>query len=149
ILLLILTSSAFADRMTFEVKGVGGNVVGAYWIAAEGDIVEDSADDLEKYVKENSWVTEYEVRLHSHGGSLIGAIKLGELFRKHKFSTTVGRTLGDKVPHAQANGVCESACAIAFIGGVERSADEKVLGIHQFYQEAALTNPSEKVFNAL
>lgn len=53
ILLLILTSTAFADRMTFDVKGVGGNVVGGYWIAAEGDIVDDSADDLEKYLKEN------------------------------------------------------------------------------------------------
>src|SRR5262249_10906952 len=151
ILLLILTSTASAGRMTFEVKGVGGNVVGAYWLDAEGDIVEDSADDLEKYLKENSWVTgpEYEVRLHSHGGNLIGGIKLGESFRKHKFSTTVGRTLGDKVPHSQADGVCASACAVAFIGGLERFADEKSLGIHQFYEEASLKNPSEKVFNAL
>src|SRR5262245_46202867 len=85
ILLLFLTSTAFAGRMTFEVKGVGGNVQGAYWVAAEGDIVEDSADDFEKYLKENSWVTgpEYEIRLHSHGGSLIGGIKLGEVFRKY------------------------------------------------------------------
>lgn len=93
------------------------------------------------------------MRLHSHGGSLIGGIKLGELIRKRQFSTTVGRTVrGDpdnKYYHVKADGVCVSACAIAFIGGVERSADEKVLGIHQFYQEASLTNPSEKVFNAL
>src|SRR5262249_52847529 len=31
--LLILPSIAFADRMTFAVKGIGGNVPGAYWIA--------------------------------------------------------------------------------------------------------------------
>src|SRR5262249_248483 len=92
---------------------------------------------------------EYEVRLHSHGGNLIGGIKLGESFRKHKFSTTVGRTLGDKVPHSQADGVCASACAIAFIGGLERFGDERSLGIHQSYEEASVENPSEKVFNAL
>jgi hypothetical protein len=153
ILLLILTSTAFADRMTFKVKGVGGNVEGAYWIAAEGDIVEDSADDFEKYLKEYGDTSASEVRLHSHGGSLIGGIKLGELIRKRKFSTTVGRTVSDDVSNKhygdKADGVCVSACAIAFIGGVERYANEKVLGIHQFYQEASLKNPSEKVFDAL
>jgi hypothetical protein len=50
IVLLILTSNSFAEAL--ELKGHGGNVQG-YWIAAEGDIVEDSAEDLEKYLKEN------------------------------------------------------------------------------------------------
>jgi hypothetical protein len=154
ILLLILTSTAFADRMTFAVKGIGGNATpNSYWIAAEGDIAEDSAEDLEKYLKQYGDTAAYEVRLHSHGGSLVGGIKLGEFIRKHKFSTTVGRTVpGDpniKHYYVPADGVCVSACAIAFIGGVERSADEKSLGIHQFYQEASLKNPSEKLFNAL
>lgn len=95
ILLWILTSTASAGRMTFEMKGSGGHVQGSYWIAAEGDIVEDSAEDLERYLKENKdYITgPWEVRLHSHGGSLIGGIKLGELIRKRQFSTSVGRTV--------------------------------------------------------
>jgi hypothetical protein len=79
---------------------------------------------------------------HSHGGSLIGGIKLGEFIRKRKLSTTVGRTVPGDPPskhyYVRGDGVCVSACAIAFIGGVERYANEKVLGIHQFYQEASL-----------
>jgi hypothetical protein len=152
ILLLMLTSTASAGRMTFEYKSQGCNHEGCDWLAAEGEIVEDSVDDLLKFLKGKT-DSSYEVRLHSHGGSVIGGIKLGEFFRKHKFSTTVGSTVkGEGVtPDAdvRADGVCVSACAIAFIGGVERSADEKSLGIHQFYQEASLKNPSEKLFNAL
>src|SRR5262249_27223077 len=71
------------------------------------------------------------------GGNLIGAIKLGEFFRKHQFVTHV------------VGGTCASACAVAFIGGVEREATSGKLGVHQFYNALSLKNPSEKVFDAL
>src|SRR5262245_50650917 len=152
ILLLILTSTASAGRMTFEYKSQGCNHEGCDWIAAEGDIVEDSADDFEKFLKGASFIG-VEVRLHSPGGSLIGGVKLGEAFRKRKISTTVGRTVKAVGGHPDADdrvvGICVSACAIAFIASVERSAPKKTLGINQFYEEASLKNPSEKIFNAL
>jgi hypothetical protein len=150
ILLSILTSTASAGRMTFEYRYNQSNAADSDWIAAEGEIVDDSADDLEKSLQRLTG--SLELRLHSHGGSLIGGIKLGELIRKRQLKTVVGRTVRhpdfDGV-HTRADGVCVSACAIAFIGGVERSADEKSLGIHQFYEEASLKNPTERLFNAL
>jgi hypothetical protein len=79
----------------------------------------------------------------SPGGSLLPALKLGELIRAGGYNTSLGE-------------ICASACAYALIGGVNRyiaqkdsgvdrdydnrnvDADGTKLGIHQFYQSAAL-----------
>ena len=140
IAVLFLATSAFAGKMTFKVLESGGRS-GNSWIAAEGEIAQESADDLESYLNKE-WDFEknkgrYEVQLSSPGGDLIGGIKLGEFFRKHQFATHVTKDL------------CASACAIAFIGGIERDATSGTLGVHQFYYEFSLRNPDEKVFNAL
>ena len=46
-----------------------------------------------------------------------------------------------------APGVCASACAYAFLGGVERTLDDDAkLGFHRFYQRNALMEPSAKIF---
>jgi hypothetical protein len=152
-LLLALTSSAFAGKMTFELKSTGGNLIGSEWIAAEGEIAADSATDLENYLNVHRNFAKdkigYNVNLNSPGGSLIGGIKLGEFFRKHQFTTNVAKTVPDGAHSQPAPGICASACAIAFIGGVERYANGGELGVHQFYQEISLKNPSEKMFNAL
>jgi hypothetical protein len=153
-ILLALTSSAFADKMTFEVKSNGGHIVGSEWIAAEGEIAADSVADLENYLN-TKWnfakdKFKYEVHLSSPGGSLIGGIRLGEFFRKYRFNTYVAKTVPDGFGYSTlADGACASACAIAFIGGFERHAEADRLGIHQFYQEMSLKNPSEKLFDAL
>lgn len=153
-ILLVLTSSVFAGKMTFERKSNGSRLAGSTWIAAEGEISADSATDLENYLNTKlnfaNEKIEYEVHLNSPGGNLIGGIKLGEFFRKHRFTTYVAKTVSDELGwFTMADGVCASACAIAFIGGVERYSNSGKLGVHQFYQEMFLKNPSEKAFNAL
>ena len=153
-ILFMLTSNALAGKMTFELKGTGGNMAGSEWIAAEGEITADSASDLENYLNTN-WnfakqKIRYDVNLNSPGGSLIGGIKLGEFFHKYNFNTYVAKTVPDGYGHSTtASGLCASACAIAFIGGIERHTEGGDLGIHQFYQEMSLKNPSEKIFDAL
>ena len=37
----------------------------------------------------------------------------------------------------------------AFLGGVTRTANEGELGVHQFYNEASLKNPSGKLFSSV
>jgi len=40
-----------SNRMAFHLRGTGGNLVGSEWIAAEGEIVDETADDLEAFMK--------------------------------------------------------------------------------------------------
>lgn len=47
----------------------------------------------------------------------------------------------------RVSGVCASACAYAFLGGVERTLDaQSQLGVHRFYREDAMAQPTEKLF---
>jgi hypothetical protein len=138
--------------MTFRLRGNGGNYVGAEWIAGEGEIMEETADDLELYLKsfgraENpaGWC----VRFNSPGGSLSGGIRLGELIRKLKLDTEIGGTEPDGLHWKRVPGYCASACAFAFLGGLSRDASGGELGVHQFYDEISLRDPSAKVFNSL
>jgi hypothetical protein len=155
--LLITHSFAVAEPMRFELEGNGGNYDGAEWLAAKGDIMPDSADQLSTYLREQK-LTEWKgsVRFNSPGGNLIGGIKLGELIRKQGMSTEVGGSIpldsARNWPHERTKGDCVSACAFAYLGGVERFFDEKEgnrVGIHQFYDLSALADPSAKLFNAI
>lgn len=139
--------------MTFHLRGNGGNYAGAEWIAAEGEIVSSTADDLEKFF-ENSGYSEnpggWSVRLNSPGGDLAGGLRLGKLIRRLKLDTEVGAS--EQESHGfwrRTPGIAASACAFAFLGGLSREVSEGELGVHQFYDAIALENPSEKVFNSL
>jgi hypothetical protein len=90
----------------------------------------------------------------SPGGVLMAGLKLGELIRAGGYDTSLGE-------------VCASACAYAILGGVNRyiaksdtgadtdfdnrntGASGDKLGIHQFYQDAALDKPTKKAFAAI
>jgi hypothetical protein len=144
-----LTSSR---KMTFHLRGNGGNYVGAEWIAAEGEIVDESADDLEAYVQSFGYAENpggWNVRFNSPGGSLSGGIRLGELIRKLKLGTEIGGTEPDGLHWKRVPGYCASACAFAFLGGLSRHASGGELGVHQFYDEISLRDPSAKVFDSL
>jgi hypothetical protein len=82
------------------------------------------------------------IRLNSPGGNLLESIHLGEELRRRGFATEVG----DHEPHPdwpnmpywdftrRTPGVCASACAYAFMGGIERRIDPGArIGVHQFY----------------
>lgn len=139
--------------MTFHLRGNGGNLVGSEWIAAEGEIVPETATDLENFIKSFGYSENpggWSVRLNSPGGDLAGGIRLGEVIRKLKLDTEIGATEPDSYGHWKtAPGHCASACAFAFLGGLSRYASGGELGVHQFYNEIALRDPSAKVFNSL
>lgn len=80
----------------------------------------------------------------SPGGSLIGAIKLGNYLRKNRYSTGLSpkyikselRRVNNSVETVDEvlskDAVCASACVFAFIGGSSRFVDEGArIGIHQ------------------
>jgi hypothetical protein len=148
--------NAFAEPMSFTLVGNGGNCDDCTSLAAEGDIMPDSADQLLAVLKKEkeSWGLDWHgtVMLNSRGGNLFGGIKLGEAIRAQGMSTEVGRTIASPyVSGAQQHekGQCASACVFAFLGGVSRTAKDNDLGVHQFYQEAALSDPKAKVFSAI
>lgn len=105
------------------------------------------AGDAEKFKK--AWDAEaydafsYSVALDSPGGNLAEGIELGEFFRKKNLTTVVAK-YSPKPPLQEeweysanaeriAGAKCYSACALAFMGGVDRSVeDDSKIGFHQF-----------------
>lgn len=104
------------------------------WINAKGDITDKTTADFVAYLKNHPFEPTI-VRFDSPGGSLSGGIQLGKIIRKLGYST-------------QAT-FCASACTYAFMGGVERSlvGDGAKIGVHRFYQNAAVFEPSIKQFS--
>lgn len=85
------------------------------------------------------------VVLHSPGGDLMGGLRLGQEIRRRKLNTSVGGqyeaadTFGVIVEHS----ICASACAFAFLGGVERSvSDPQALLYHQFFSQLRVSAES-------
>ena len=147
--------TASAGRMTFEYRYDQSNH--SDWIAAEGEIVDDSADDLEKYPEIN--VFNWKAIEGEASFARWQPDRRDQARRTHPQAPVKDRlweglcailTLMLNVLVTRADGVCVSACAIAFIGGVERSADEKSLGIPQFYHGSVLEGSIRESFsNAL
>ena len=135
--------------MTFTLVGNGGNCGGCEWVAAQGDITEDTPNAFQAYVVEHG--NPYIVTLNSPGGNLVAGIKLGELIRVAGATTSIGETVSmsgkgleqwaETIP-----GICASACVFAFIGGVERWVGTgNKLGVHQFYSTDDASVDSEIV----
>ena len=106
------------------------SLAGARWsIFLDGTIDEGAADRLAGWLAKRD-VTNAAVYLNSPGGSLIGAMALGRLFRRNGFATVVAaRSARDGSIVA---GVCYSACPFAFAGGVPRALEAgSVLGVHR------------------
>lgn len=81
--------------------------------------------------------------MDSPGGSLIDGIEIGRFLREvgadtlvQRYSPIVPGRFSDELPGAE----CYSACALAFMGGVERKVpDAAKIGFHQFYGGGAST----------
>jgi hypothetical protein len=64
---------------------------------------------------------EIRVKLWSGGGSAIAGIQVGEIIRQNKLAT-------------EAQGMCASACAIAWLGGIKRYiSHDGYVGFHGVY----------------
>lgn len=73
------------------------------------------------------------VNLDSNGGSVASAIELAKAFREAGVWTRVARVPAD-ARQVSRNGLCLSACVLAFIGGVDRRVDTgSVVGVHRFF----------------
>lgn len=99
-------------------------------IYAVGDIEKDTANKFEKFVKTNK-IKEARIYFNSKGGNLLGGLALGKLIRKLGFETAIGSF---KEEAHIFEGVCASACAYAFAGGIHRYyyGNKELLGLHQF-----------------
>lgn len=153
IVLLALITPTAASAMKFEVSGTGGNCNGCEWISGEGTIDQTSVPNLNAVLQKMSGgYPGLRVVLNSPGGSLPVGISLGNIIRERGLSTSVGKTIPDQNAPAWKTivaGKCASACAFAFLGGVNRDTKGGDVGVHQFYQDIALKDPSAKIFDAL
>jgi len=114
----------------------------ASWIQADGVIDETTLKDFVTFLEDGpDWLPK-RIRFNSRGGNLLEGILFGEELRRRGFATEVG----DHEPHPdwpdmpywdftrRTPGVCASACAYAFMGGIERRIDSgSRIGVHQFY----------------
>src|SRR5262249_1368498 len=123
--------------MRFELAGNGGNCGGCEWISAQGTIEENTAREFKNFVvREKLAGIRIEVTFNSPGGLLGPGLDLGLAIRQLRFDTEVER-----------GGICASACAYAFLGGVSRGAERGQIGVHQFYSPD-LADPKKIALNA-
>jgi hypothetical protein len=104
-------------------------------VFARGKIDPGTAARLEQFLDVNRIGEGTTVHFHSPGGSLSEGMQLGQIIRKRRLNTNVGAE--------GATGICASACAIAFLGGVSRSVPPgSKYGVHRFrYANDAKTGP--------
>lgn len=140
--------AAYGEPMTFAKVGSRGNAAEATWIMAVGRIERTTPERFANFLAtvENR---RSRVIMHSPGGHLLAGLELGLLIRKAGLSTQVGHTIKldmeEDYPcrtletHVD-DGICASACAYAFLGGVARefsspfhTTPNSMLGFHQFY----------------
>jgi hypothetical protein len=118
--------ASLTAKMMFELVGDGR-------LIATGTIMPGTADAFAAEIgKRGGYVK--SVVLHSPGGSVQDALRMGRLIREKKFATEV------------ENGkYCASSCPLVFAGGIERRAGEKsAIGVHQIFSvtEAGLSLPN-------
>jgi hypothetical protein len=112
---LRVSDKALGQAMTFELVGNGK-------LMATGTVTPGTADTFAAEVeKRGSYVK--TVVLHSPGGSVQDALRMGRLIRDKGFGTEV-----------EGGKYCASSCPLIFAGGVERRAGEKAaIGVHQVF----------------
>jgi hypothetical protein len=120
-----------ARAMTFERIGTGGACATRTCVLANGDIDGRSAHDFEDFVREARVPKGALVVLNSAGGNVVQSLALGKEIRVHGLSNAVA-SYEAASGELRDGGVCASACAYAFLGGVERTAGAAArIGVHQ------------------
>lgn len=135
-------SYVFADEMQFRIADNGGNCDQCVWIVAEGTITERTPKFFLEFAKANQYPN--RIIFNSPGGSLISGVELGQKIREFGYSTAIGKSVPiADLPNDEElkKGSCASACAFAFMGGINRQAlsrnrlgeSSSKLCVHQFY----------------
>lgn len=121
-----------AGRMRFTRyhpcgEGQGNGSHCAPRVLAEGEIAPETPSDLERFL---GGEPVYSVAFRSQGGAMQAAMELGRIIRRRGLDTYV---TGQLESPQEGDGVCASACVIAFAGGVKRSVQKGArIGVHQF-----------------
>lgn len=113
-----------------------------YFVLAQGIITTSTPRDFRQFLAKEKY--QPVVYFDSPGGSLIAALELGRLIRARGLDTYVGgpyealmgfsEPAGEDIRSLVKQGICFSACAYAFLGGVSREITEQGrYGVHQFY----------------
>lgn len=122
----------------------------AEWIAAEGQIMGDSPQKLQKLLKKIGGKG-LPIVVRSPGGDVAAAMQMGIIIRRHGLSVAVGGTIADACSDAEPlcdaarhkdgsmtgeiyseGTICLSACPLLLAGGVRRIAGPSArIGVHQ------------------
>ncbi|WP_417463037.1 peptidoglycan-binding protein [Kordiimonas sp.] len=136
--LMFLSNIASAEPMVFTTAYNHGSCHTCVWTAAVGEIQKDTPQKFREYLDANGGAN--FIVFDSPGGNLGAALELGRIIREQRLNTYVARTEYNQdggYYSAVQGGVCESACAFAFLGGIERSDSYfkggNKIGMHQFF----------------
>ena len=160
--LLLPVSSGAGDRalpMRFDLRLEGpANICGEHCrllVAASGAITADSPRDFANFAQGRN-LSGGIVVLDSDGGSVHGAIALGQEIRKLGLDTTVG-TVSDIAGPAKGlaraklspRADCESMCAFVLIAGVHRTVPEEArVMVHQIWLGDRRDDPTAATYSA-
>lgn len=149
----LASASCHASEMAFAVTQLGSDAGGICGrgcvevISAKGEIDGDTADRFLSFLSNH--LQEQDLRpvilLDSPGGTVVGAMKLGTVFRKIGAEVVVGESI--RVPGTDrmglASGQCMSACVYAFFGGKQRVVPtSSQLGIHRMVINEGSRDPA-------
>lgn len=110
--------------MTFRSLGAEPGVI----IIASGTITPETSTAFLNFAGQQALGNDAVVWLHSEGGDLKSGLALGRAFRTYSVATRVAQG----GPDGAGAGRCISACALAFLGGAQRSLQPgSVYGVHQ------------------
>jgi hypothetical protein len=132
IALAALMGAAVADRasaMSFEKISGPAECAAHTCVLARGEIDTDTAKQFRTFIAQNKIERGALIVLNSPGGETMSSLKLGNMIRQARLSTTVRKFENGRFVRG---GRCASACTYMFLGGVERSVGEGArLGVHQ------------------
>ena len=130
--LLFAADPAFAgDQMRFRLVSRGCPEAGC--VVASGEISPASAKTFAAFLKAHAVRPGALVLLNSPGGDLVQGLKLGLMIRRAGLNTRV-QAFDAATGDFASGGQCASACAYAFLGGLERNVpDDARYGVHRFY----------------
>jgi hypothetical protein len=130
---LSLAFGAHAQAMIFETVTGPAECASRACILASGPVDEHTSRDFERFLESRKIARGGIVVLNSEGGNLMESLRLGNEIRSAGLATTV-RDYDRTSDSFRDGGACASACAYAFLGGVERTVGKGGrIGVHQIY----------------
>jgi hypothetical protein len=150
---LVCAASSGANALSYRLVSLDDGRCGSssscpLAIAASGEIAQDEFERFRSFVASQPPNTRAprDFIIHSSGGNVGGALKLGLAIRALGLNATVGGVRNGGV----GRGFCGSACVFVFMGGRTRSvARGSVIAVHTPRRVAASLDPQEVGSTAL